>query len=104
MSTTETKQHPEVIQKVLNKEELSSRELALVAYEYDEYHFEVIEGEDRRWVRGMTTVLKIDDRYFVIDYDQGLTEYQEDQFYDQPYEVTVEQKERTIIENFYKRV
>lgn len=45
------------------------------------------EGENRRWSRIVTIVRKVDDRYFEISYDQGLTESQEDSYDYQPEEV-----------------
>ena len=53
------------------------------------------EGGDHRWQREMTTIIQIGDRYFSLDWMKGLTEYQEDSFYDQPYEV--KPVEKTIV-------
>ena len=44
-------------------------------------------GENHRWNRPATTIFKVEDRLFALDWWQGLTEMQENEFYDQPYEV-----------------
>lgn len=49
----------------------------------------------------MTTIIRIKDKLFAIDWDRGLTEYQEDSFSEQPYEV--EKKTRVITETYYEK-
>ncbi|ASR75910.1 hypothetical protein J4U02_gp063 [Mycobacterium phage Aziz] len=46
-------------------------------------HVAVEEGENRRWARGDTIIVQhvATGRYFAFDFDQGLTEYQEDEVY-----------------------
>lgn len=46
-----------------------------------------IEGDKGRWSVYTQSIIKLRDKYFSIDWDQGLTEIQEDEFYNQPYEV-----------------
>ena len=46
-----------------------------------------IEGDKSRWSVYTQSIIKLRDKYFSIDWDQGLTEIQEDEFYNQPYEV-----------------
>ena len=49
---------------------------------------ETEEGEDGRWTRGMDTIFKLgEDEYWCIPWRKGLTEYQEDEFWDDPYRV-----------------
>lgn len=48
---------------------------------------EVSRGEDRRWSRTIQSRVKIEDRYFLIKWEQGLTEMQDDTCYCQPVEV-----------------
>lgn len=46
------------------------------------------EGEDGRWTRGMDTIFKLgEDEHWCIPWRKGLTEYQEDEFWDDPYRV-----------------
>jgi len=52
-----------------------------------------------RWEEYMFTVVQLDDKYFGIDWNRGLTENQEDSFMDQPYEVVKETVTKTIIVN-----
>lgn len=43
---------------------------------------DVIRGEDRRWSVWITKIFKIGERYFEVGYDHGLTELQEDEYWD----------------------
>lgn len=45
------------------------------------------EGEKHRWTQSMTTIFKIDEQYYALEWEQGLTEYQENEFWEQPYKV-----------------
>lgn len=46
------------------------------------------DGEDDRWTRGMDTIFKLgEDEYWCIPWRKGLTECQEDEFWDDPYRV-----------------
>ena len=78
--------------KILTEEELreSSLECDIVTTEY---------GENRRWSRSARTIIKINDKLFCIEWDQGLTEYQEDHFGEQPYEV--EEIENVVVVKNY---
>lgn len=64
-------------------EELSEQELCDFARclpQEDE-----IEGEEGRWSRAMTTIVKLPgEEYWAIDWERGLTEYQEDYYGEQP--------------------
>lgn len=48
----------------------------------DRYEIKRNPQEPRRWSRWVECICKIQDRYFITGYDQGLTEYQEDEYYD----------------------
>ena len=59
-------------------------------------------GEDRRWSHLDSRIYQIGDRYFEFFCDVGLTEYQEDTYYNNPREVRKETKEiTTTITTFY---
>lgn len=77
--------------KIYNGEHLSERELEDAVMELEEVTTEY--GENRRWSRSASTIIKINDKLFCIDWEQGLTESQESYFHDQPYEV----EEKTIV-------
>jgi hypothetical protein len=60
----------EYLNKIDSGELLTENELLDMAYYFsiaDEY------GENRRWSRFVTTICKLNDRYFAIEWDQGLT-------------------------------
>lgn len=67
--------------------DLTEGELKELIYDYQHIHVDEISGDDLRWVKPMTSIIKIRDKYFAIDWFKGLTEMQGDEFYDQPYEV-----------------
>lgn len=53
-----------------------------------------IEGEDHRWTREMQTIFKIGEQYYAIDWMRGLTEMQDNEYWDDPYKV--ERKEEIV--------
>lgn len=58
-------------------------------------------GENRRWSRSYTRYVSINERFFELTADEGLTEYQETSYWDQPREVnwTSVTKTITVTEN-----
>lgn len=80
--------------KVKNGEHLKERDLSNLS-DYFEVVYEE-EGEPRRWSKHMTTVIKIDDDLYCYTWDKGLTENQDDGFYDQPYPVNLETEVKMI--------
>jgi hypothetical protein len=81
-------------QKIDNQVTLTERELMrLLEYElYEEREY----GDDGRWSRGVASIINLCGRYFMLYWQKGLTEMQEDSFYDQPYEVEKVEYEKTI--------
>lgn len=63
--------------------DLTEKELRELRYS----RYAEIEGDKSRWSVYTQTIVKLRDKYFSIDWSQGLTEIQEDEFDDQPYEV-----------------
>jgi hypothetical protein len=82
----------EVLRKIDNKEEFTEEERRFCAFETDKVDF--IEGESGRWDTPVTTIFKLKDRFFGLDWFEGLTENQDDCFFDDPYEV--ERKEKVV--------
>lgn len=82
-----------ILQKIDNKEDLTERELSELVFEYA---IDTKKGDNRRWSRTVTTIIEIMGRTFKIIWEEGLTEYQENEFYDQPYEVELKEYEKTI--------
>lgn len=73
----------EVLNKFDNGETLSEREIRQII----EYGIDEDAGEDRRWTRTVGVLSEIEGRYFYTEYEQGLTEYQDDEYSNQPIEV-----------------
>lgn len=78
-------------------ETFSERELESLRWEFPEV--ETTYGENRRWSRSAQTIFEVNGRLFALDWDEGLTENQENEFYNQPYEV--EKRTKTIVVNEY---
>lgn len=53
-------------------------------------------GENRRWSRWIRSIIDLNGRYFAIEWDQGLTEYQPDEFWNQPYEVELKEYDKVV--------
>jgi|GEM_PF-897039 len=90
-----------MLNKIDNKEELTRGELKILALEYD---VDQDEGDEGRWERHMTSIAKLRDRYFAVNWGRGLTEYQENSFYEQPYEVEKITYEKTITVTEWKSI
>lgn len=68
----------------------------------DRIEYEIIDtiydDELNRWSRNVQTIIKYKNKYYSILWEQGLTEYQDNGFYEQPYEVI---KKTKVIEQDY---
>lgn len=84
----------EMLSKIDSGKKLTEKELSMLPYEFNEV--ERINGENRRWLRSVTSIIEIGGRYFKLQWEQGLTESQENEFYNQPYEVEKNTYEKTI--------
>ncbi|MDD5022211.1 MAG: hypothetical protein PHR82_08820 [Endomicrobiaceae bacterium] len=83
-----------MLAKIDAKENLTEKELSEVVFGYEvdtEY------GDNRRWTRTVTTIVELLGRFFSIDWEEGLTESQENEFYNQPVEVKKNTYEKTIV-------
>lgn len=76
----------ELYEKITNGIKLNKEDLC----ELREFEYDLIKGGDRRWTRSMRTVCELGDKFFMLEWEQGLTENQEDSFDNQPYEVELE--------------
>ena len=83
----------ETVNKLKSGEKLSEKELKTLVY--DGVEVDEIKGYSGRWTQGIQTILDIDGELWAIDWDRGLTECQENEFYNQPYKVV--KRERQII-------
>ena len=75
-------------------EDLSDSDINSLIYNFDEIHRE--EGEDRRWSKSVLSVVDIEGELYAIEWEQGLTENQENEFYNQPYPVELKTEEVVI--------
>jgi len=83
----------DIINKIDNNEELTENELSQAVFKFgiaNDY------GENRRWTRIVTTIIKLFNRTFSVDWEEGLTENQDDGFYNQPYEVELKIYDKVI--------
>lgn len=71
-------------EKVLNGESLNESELQYLIHEYE---VETTYGDNGRWSRGASTISEVQGRFFITSWSQGLTENQDNEYYDQPTEV-----------------
>lgn len=89
------------VMKLKKGEKLAEGEISEILWNNEEVYVE--EGEDRRWSKSMLTVVKIDEKLYAIEWEKGLTEMQEDEFYEQPYPVNMEKREVVTIKTFITR-
>lgn len=54
------------------------------------------EGELDRWTREVSSIIKIEDDLWCVNWSEGLTEMQENIFWQQPFKVKLEEKEVVI--------
>ena len=83
-----------IIKRLKEGDELSEPEIREVLWSFDRVYEE--EGEDRRWSKTMLTVVNIDGELYAIEWEKGLTENQENSFWEQPYPVELKEEEITI--------
>lgn len=81
-----------MVEKIDNKEDLTESELESMR----DYSIEDIEGDEGRWTRSIDSVIEINGRTFMLCWERGLTEYQENGFYHQPFEVEKKITTKTI--------
>ena len=55
-----------------------------------------------RWTRHIITICKLNEHYYAVEWDAGLTDYGEDYFDEQPYEVFPEEEKQVFIINKWK--
>lgn len=81
-----------MVKKITDGEKLTEKELSAIR----DFEIDREEGENRRWTRTVTSILQMCDRYFALEWEEGLTECQENEFYNQPYEVMKKTYEKTV--------
>lgn len=91
-----------IVQKINNGEKLTESEIKECIWDYP--RVELIEGDSGRWTQYMESIIELCGRTFCFPWDRGLTEYQENGFYYQPYEVEKHEYEKTITVTEWRRV
>lgn len=81
-----------MVQKIDQGEKLTETELERLVWNYE---IEKSYGDDHRWTKEVFSIICLLDRYFEIDWQKGLTEMQDNEFYEQPYEV--KQIEKVVV-------
>lgn len=93
-----------IIEKLYAGKNLDEYELKCLAYgdsDLGEYErVDEIEYDFGRWTLSMETIFKVGDDLWAIPWQKGLTEYQENEFYNQPHRVI--KKTRVITETYYE--
>lgn len=93
-----------VVEKLYAGKKLDEYELKCLAYGdggLGEYEWVDEVGYDSgRWSQGMETIFKIGNDLWAVPWQRGLTECQENEFWDQPYRVV--KKTRVVTETYYE--
>ena len=84
---------PEIDEKVLRGEVLTSKEVSLIFWNYDSVFEE--DGEHHRWWYPVYKVFQIGERYFQVCGMIGLTECQDNE-YEPQVAIEVEPREKTV--------
>jgi len=82
----------DMMEKIDNKIKLTESEIEELVWGFS---IDTKYGENRRWSRSVQSIIDLNGRYFAIDWEEGLTELQDNAFYEQPYEVV--KTEKTIV-------
>ena len=98
MSNNLTKYEKDFLEKLDNGHIFSEEEIENMFYDLEE--FEEVCYEKGRWTMPISTVFKIGDRFLRVDWEAGLTEYQENSYEEQPYEVFPKQ-EKIVVTRWY---
>lgn len=93
-----TEYEQKILKKIDKKEHFSESEIENMFYDLEE--LEEIYYEKGRWTMPISTVFKIGDRFLRVDWEAGLTEYQENSYEEQPYEVFPKQ-EKVVVTRWY---
>lgn len=87
----------DILAKIDSGEKFTESEISELVFEFDEVERE--KGDGGRWTQSITSYIRIGERYLCVEWDRGLTEMQEDEFYYQPYEVERKTYQKIIPEH-----
>lgn len=88
----------DLLNKIDSGVKLDEKEIRELVFECD---YETKEHDKHRWTQSMETISKLGDRYFRTYWFSGLTEYQNNEFYNQPEEVIPHSYTETIVVNVW---
>lgn len=83
----------EIVYKIDTGENLSEEDIRELVFGYQ---VDKIKHGSGRWTQTIESIVELCGRTFRIMWEQGLTEYQENEFYNQPVEVKKHTYEKTI--------
>lgn len=83
-----------IIKKIKNKEKFTESEISGLLWDFKQVWEE--EYGEHRWTKEVSTVVKVGDKYVRIDWLRGLTECQENEYWEQPYFVKQHKYTKTI--------
>lgn len=78
--------------KIVSGEALTERELSRLL----RFEIEREDGDELRWTKFVYSIIELKDKFFQLSWQCGLTEYQEDIFDSQPFEVKRHEYEKVI--------
>lgn len=61
-----------------------------------------VKGDRGRWTQRVQTIIRVEQDLWCVPWEAGLTEEQENMYYEQPYKV--QRKERVVTEVYYEPV
>lgn len=88
------------LEKFDNGHVFSEEEIENMFYDLEEYEQKSYDKE--RWTMPMTTIFKVGNRFFCVEWEAGLTEYQENSYENQPYEV-FPRREHIVVNRWYTK-
>lgn len=92
----------EIYRKLKDNVELSEEEIKSLVWDSEQVYEE--EGADHRWQREIFTVVKVENKFYGICWMRGLTESQESNYYEQPFEVACENKTEVVKKEIWKPI
>lgn len=95
-------EYDEVITKLINGDKLNESEIKTLLWK--SHQVDELEGDCGRWTQRITTIVNINDELWAVDWDHGLTEHQESEYYNQPYRVQRVEKVVTRTEIIYEPI
>lgn len=72
--------YDELMERALSGKKLADDEWKFLIYEGEE--IDRVENDSRRWYKWVEVIVRWKGKYYSLGYDEGLTECQEDEYYD----------------------